>query len=585
MTRPTLLAGTAITLATSLAIATTATAHERDDLAAEHATEIYYNAQVHTPDGWAEAMAVADGVILATGTNEEVAQLADAATRRMDMGGETILPGLHDAHVHVLFAGMEQFACGFEPGASPDRIAQRVGECVANAQPGDWITGGNWVAAVFEDGQQNRQFLDAIAPDNPVVLVDESHHSSWANSRALELAGITRDTPDPLNGIIDRDANGEPTGLLRESAEALVANAMPPASVAERERALRLSTAQMLSYGITSFNDAGVTQENIGVLADLSESGVMKQRVLGCIRWAPPGMEGHEESMQLINERGFYEAGRFEPRCVKIVLDGVPTESHTAAMLRPYVDNPHGHSDGPSTGLLMVPQDVLNEAVANFDRQGLLIKFHAAGDGAVRAAINAVAHARQVNGAGGPMHDVGHNSFIDPQDIPRVREVNMTWEFSPYIWYPTPIADKDIRRAIGDERMERWIPIRDAVETGALVVAGSDWSVVPSVNPWLAIETMVTRQMPGGSSNTVGEGQRVDLETAFKIFTANGASQLGERSTWGSLEPGMMADFIVTETNPFEVPITSVHSTKVARAYIEGELVYDAANPPQLTAN
>jgi predicted amidohydrolase YtcJ len=574
------IAGTALAL-----VASSAAAHERDDLSPAAATEIYYNAQVRTSAGWAEAMAVADGVIMAVGSNDEVAALADAATRRMDMQGRTLLPGIHDAHVHSLFAGMEQFACGFEPGASPQRIAQRVGECVAEAEPGQWITGGNWVAAVFQPGQQNKEFLDAIAPNNPVVLVDESHHSSWANSMALELAGVDRDTPNPANGVIDRDANGEPTGLLRESAEGLVSAVIPPPTVAERERALRLSAAQMLSFGITSFNDAGVTRENIGVMASMAERGDLQQRVVGCIRWAAPGMPGHEESMALINGRGHYARGHFSPDCVKIVLDGVPTESHTAALLRPYVDNPHNHSATSDTGLLMVPQDVLNQAVAEFDRQGLLIKFHAAGDAAVRAAIDAVAHARAVNGAGGRMHDVGHNSFVDPADIPRVRALNMTWEFSPYIWYPTPIAAQDIRRAVGHDRMERWIPIRDAVETGALVVAGSDWSVVPSVNPWLAIETMVTRQSPGGSTETLGVGQRIDLETAFGIFTANGAAQLGERAEWGSLEPGMRADFIVTEANPFTVPITQVHRTRVLRTYIEGELVFDLANPPLLTAH
>ena len=555
-----------------------------DAEAPETATEVYHNGQIRMPSGWAEAMAVANGVIMAVGTDEEIAEFADANTRRTDLAGKAVLPGLHDAHVHVLFAGMEQFSCGFAPGAGPDAIASAVKACVENAEGGEWITGGNWVAAVFEPGQQTKEFLDAIAPDNPVVLVDESHHSSWANSRALELAGVTRDTPNPPNGIIDRDANGEPTGLLREAAEALVYSVMPPASVADREQALRLSSAQMLSYGITSFNDAGLTRENIGVMADLAERGEMKQRVTGCIRWAAPGMPGHEDSLALIRERGFYEKGRFSPYCVKVVLDGVPTESHTAAMLAPYVDAPHGHGEASATGLLMVPQDVLNKAVAEFDRDGLLIKFHAAGDAAVRAAIDAVAHAREVNGTGGPMHDVGHNSFVDPADIPRVRDLYMTWEFSPYIWYPTPIAAQDIKRAIGSERMERWIPIRDAVETGALVVAGSDWSVVPSVNPWLAIETMVTRQVPGGSAETLGESQRIDLETAFRIFTENGAAQLGDRAKWGSLEPGMMADFIVTEKNPFQVPITELHKTRVVRTYIEGELVYDADNPPPLTA-
>jgi len=565
-------------------VATPLVAHETDDMSPAAATEVYHNGQIRTPDGWAQAMAVADGVILAVGTNEEVAALENAATRRMDLGGKALLPGLHDAHVHVLFAGMEQYACGFEPGATPERISAAVSECVAAAQPGGWITGGNWVAAVFQPGQQNKEFLDAIAPDNPVVLVDESHHSSWANSRALELAGITRNTPNPPNGVIDRDANGEPTGLLRESAENLVSSVMPPASVAERERALRLSTAQMLSYGITSFVDAGVNSENIGILAYLAAEGELKQRVMGCIRWAAPGMEGHANSLQLIRERGFYEKGRFSPYCVKVVLDGVPTESHTAAMIRPYVDAPHRHSEGGDTGLLMVPQDVLNDAVADFDRQGLLVKFHAAGDAAVRAAIDSVAHARQVNRTGGPKHDVGHNSFVNAADIPRVRDLYMTWEFSPYIWYPTPIAAQDIRRAVGEDRMERWIPIRDAVESGALVVAGSDWSVVPSVNPWLALETMVTRQVPGGSEETLGESQRVDLHTAFDIFTVNGALQLGQRARWGALEPGMMADFIITEQNPFQVPITQLHQTKVLKTYIEGELVFDADNPPPLTA-
>jgi predicted amidohydrolase YtcJ len=561
-------------------------------LAAQHAQEVqppgkadtvYYNAEIRTPEGWVQAMAVADGIIMATGSNEEINKLEGTGTTRVDLAGRTVLPGLHDAHVHVLFAGMEQFACGFRPGATPDEIASTVKACADAAEDGEWISGGNWVAAVFEPGQQTKEFLDAVAPNNPVILTDESHHSGWANSMALKLAGVDRNTPNPPNGIIDRDSSGEPTGLLRESAEGLVHSVMPPASVEDRERGLRLSSAQMLSYGITSFNDAGINGENIGVMADLAAKGDLKQRVTGCIRWAAPSMPGHEESLEMIRDRAFYAKGRFSPYCVKIVLDGVPTESHTAAMLAPYADV-HSHGGAGDMGLLMVPQDVLNKAVAEFDREGLLIKFHAAGDAAVRAAIDSVAYARKVNGFGGQMHDVGHNSFVDPADIPRARDVQMTWEFSPYIWYPTPIAAQDIRRAIGDERMKRWIPIRDTVESGALVVAGSDWSVVPSVNPWLAVETMVTRQIPGGSEETLGEGQRIDLDTAFRIFTENGAAQLGERAKWGAIEPGVMADFIVTERNPFKVPITEVNKTKVLRTYIEGELVYDAANPPPLTA-
>ena len=159
----------------------------------------------------------------------------------------------------------------------------------------------------------------------------------------------------------------------------------------------------------------------------------------------------------------------------------------------------------------------------------------------------------------------------------------MSWEFSPYIWYPTPMASVDILAAVGADRMKRWVPIRDALATGALVVAGSDWSVVPSVNPWLAMETMVTRQKPGGSKEMLGEQERISLEDALRIFTENGARLMDQRDEVGSIEVGMHADVIVTETNPLEVPISELHATKVRMTFIDGELVFDAAAPPKLS--
>ncbi len=543
---------------------------------------ILSNGQVKTPSGWANAVAVRNGIIVAVGKTRSIEALRTQQTRIVDLGGKTVLPGLHDSHVHPLFAGLEQFACGLSPGASPQSITDALQDCVARKQPGDWILGGNWVAAVFEPGQQNRAFLDRIAPDNPVLLNDESHHSVWVNSKALELAGITGDTQDPTGGIIQRDASGEPDGLLRESAARLVERIIPPASEATRREALILSANQMLSFGITSFTVASVREPDIGPLSALSEEGLIKQRVRGCIVWAPDAESGEI----LIAERGTYERSRFSIDCVKIFLDGVPTESHTGAMLAAYEDASGEHSgSGLDTGMLLIPQDVLTTAVTRFDRQGLHVKFHAAGDAAVRAAIDAVTTAREVNGSGGPIHAVGHSTFVDLADIPRVRAVHMAWEFSPYIWYPTPMAAIDILAAVGAKRMQRWMPIKDAMATGALVVAGSDWSVVPSVNPWLAIETMVTRQMPGGSVETLGLEQKVSLEDAFRILTENGAKLMRQRDKVGSIEVGMHADLIVTETNPFDVAITDVHATKVTMVFIEGEKVFDAASPPVLSAH
>lgn len=539
------------------------------------------NGQVRTPGGWVQAVLIRDGTIVAVGDNSAIAKAQSADAETIDLNGATVLPGLHDMHVHVLFAGLEQFSCGFAPGAKPAAIAAAVKACAARAKPGDWIVGGNWVGAVFAPGEQNAKFLDAVAPHNPVLLNDEAHHSVWVNSAALKLAKVTRATPTPAGGVIEHDAAGEPNGVFREqSATALVENIVPEPSDAAKRTALTLSTNQMLSFGITSFTDASIRDNNMPAFAAMAAEGRLKQRVRGCIVWAPGDTAGE----RLIATRAAYAKGRFKADCVKIFMDGVPTESHTAAMLEPY----HGGKAPPGTppkGLLLIPPDVLNPAVARFDRMGLHIKFHAVGDAAVRAAIDAVAYARKANGWGGPAHDIGHVTFIDPTDLTRVRDLHMTYEMSPYIWYPTPITSVDIRKAVGEADYARVWPIRDVLATGANVVAGSDWSVIPSVNPWLEIETMVTRQVPGGGGEVVAPTQRITIEEAMRIFTENGAALMGDRDLVGSIEPGMRADLIVTETNPLKVPVTQVHATKVRMTFIDGEMVYDAAHPPKLTAN
>lgn len=547
-------------------------------LAAETpADTILVNGQIQTPTGWAAAVAVRDGVIVAVGDTGATDPYKGTATKIVDLKGATVLPGLHDMHVHVQMAGLQQYSCGFPHGAKPAEIAARVKQCASKAKPGDWIIGGNWVGAVFAKGQQNAAFLDKVAPNNPVLLKDESHHSSWANSKALELGGITRDTKDPAGGVIERDAKGNPTGVLREAAS-FGFRGVPAPTEEERRRAIALASRQMLAQGITSFTDALMATDNMKTLSDLSGEGVVKQRVRGCVLWSPGG----KDAERLIETRAAYAKPRFKPDCVKFLLDGVPTESHTAAMVHPY---PGTAADDPKAkGILMIPQPALDEAAARFDRMGLHMKFHAAGDGSVRAAIDAVEYARKANGWGGSAHEIAHNSFVDRADIARVRPLGMTWEFSPYIWYPTPMVSVDVRRAVGDEMLERFTPIKEGVDSGANVVAGSDWPVVPLVNPWLAIETMVTRQSPGGSKDSIGAGERVTVDQAVKIFTENGARLMGDRDMVGSIEPGMRADIIVVDRNPFKVPVTEIHDTQVRMTFIDGELVYDAANPPPLAA-
>ena len=539
---------------------------------------ILRNGQIYTSSGWAQSLAVKRGVIVALGDEAAMAPFKTDGTKVIDLKGATVVPGLHDMHVHPLFAGLAQAQCRFTQGSTPQQILDAVKACVAKRAKGEWVVGGQWEGSAFARQPMHRSMLDRVAPDNPVALGDISGHSVWANSKALQIAGITKGTANPPLGIIERDAKGEPSGVLRESAAGLVNGVIPPPTPEEAAKALSWSLSTMLSQGITSFTDAALNGAGLQAYATLADQGVLKQRVRGCILWRAltPDERGPSPA-ELIQNRNLYARDRFAPDCIKIILDGVPTDGHTAAMVEPYADATN-LGDARARGLLMVPPETLKAAVIDFDRRGLTVKFHAAGDAAVRAGLDAIEAARKANGFSGLLHNVAHNSFVQMSDIRRARDIAATFEMSPYIWYPNPIIP-DITKAVGPERMKRWIPVKEAIDAGALVVAGSDWSVVPSVNPWIAIETLVTRQKPGGGGETLGEAEKLTLEEAFKLFTVNSARQMGSASRTGAIEAGLLADVLVLDRNPFKIPVTEIHDTKVTMALINGEVVYQSTRP------
>lgn len=528
------------------------------------ADTVIANAQIYTPQGWATHMAIASGAIVAVGSQEDVARHLVTETQVIDLAGQMVMPGLHDMHVHPSGAGMARERCMIPQGTAGNDALAFIAECAARADAGAWIEGGGWDTASFGDTPPTRQMLDAIATDRPIFLRDISGHSAWANSHALALAGITRDTPDPDGGIIERDASGEATGILRESASGLVALKIPAGSLASTIGALEWATNEMLSHGITAYDDAGVFRRTAEAYAALADDNRLKIRVRGCLWGGDP---------RLIADRMLFARPRFSPTCVKLVLDGVPTDGHTAAMLQPYMPGSGGHGDESDLGLLMIPQEDLNRQLVAFDAAGLTVKMHAAGDRAVRAGITAIEAARGANPTGGNLHNVGHNSFVAPEDFERARAADVTLEFSPYIWFENPIIP-DIRNAVGAPRLERWTPVKDSLDAGVLTVAGSDWNVVPSVNPWIAIETLVTREAPGGGSAPLGAAERITLEQALNIFTRQAARSRNFDHATGTLEEGKLADFIVLDRNIFAIPATQIHQTRVIMTYIEGELVY-----------
>ncbi len=533
----------------------------------------FVNGEVYTPSGWRSAVAIGNGKIIATGNDQQIRKLVSSQTKIHDLKGKTVFPGLYDMHVHPMMASNdEEGECKIPQGVDADALLAIVAQCTKSKKPGEWVTGGQWQASSMAATPITSATLDTASPHNPVMLFDISGHSVWANSRALKIAGITKETVNPEGGIIERDNRGEPTGVLRETARQLVMMHVPQPSAEDNVVALEKSLDLMLSYGIVGLLDAMVLSNGLEAYRSLADKGGLKQVVKACMAYSVAG-KVEASFTTMLEKREEYASKNFRPDCIKVFADGVPTESHTGAMVEPYEDH---QPNAPEKGLLLFNTSEMNQLVRGWDKQNLTVMFHAAGDAAVRASLDAIEFARKENGMNGPRHQVGHATFITREDIPRAKALNATIEFSPYLWYPSPIND-DITKAIGAKRIERVWPIKDAIDAGGIVVAGSDWPVVPSPDPWLAIETSITRQ-PVGGGDSFGGGQGITLEQSVAMFSIQAAKQMGIEKERGTIEADKFADLIVLDRNPFKIPATEIHKVKVLQTYIEGQLVYEGGN-------
>ncbi|MEZ5504040.1 MAG: amidohydrolase family protein [Halioglobus sp.] len=364
---------TAARTLTLTAIATSAIASPvSDDI-----ETLYFNGKVYTMDRSSpvvEAIVIRGDRVLGVGKKEELLKITTGSVTEIDLGGRAILPGLQDLHVHPMGAGIEQQQCQIEQGADLDTLLDRVRSCVATAEPGAWVSGGQWDASAL-GVTPTAALLDEAAPDNPVFLIDTSGHSAWANSLALQRAGLTKSTPNPAGGIVERDAAGNPSGVFRESAIGLVSSSLPPFSAIQLETALTRALDQMLSYGITDYTDAAVgylagARRELEAYKELADSDRIKQHARICVTWSPATGAREADIDSLIASSGLYAGKNVTVDCVKIFLDGVPTDSHTAAMLKPYADNVAGRSDKASQQGLQLDQGGAVSAVARFDAMG-----------------------------------------------------------------------------------------------------------------------------------------------------------------------------------------------------------------------
>ena len=535
---------------------------------------VFLSGSVYTVDperSWAEAVAVRDGAIAAVGSDVEIRRRIGPATRVVELGGRMLLPGFHDAHIHPVSAGLDSLECPLSGLDSVEAILSRVRDCAASGtRRGEWLVGSGWDVSLFPDGNAPKALLDEIAPDFPIALTDENGHAVWVNSRALGLAEVGRETPDPPAGVIERDpATAEPSGTLLESAAELVFRRGPPVSEARLAEAARLAVRKLNSVGITSAVDAAVGEPQLRAYRSLADAGQLSVRVVACLEYGTSLVVDTSEVEELISRRGDYRRERLDPGCIKLFADGV-LEGETAALLEPYVGRP-GY-----LGEANFEPGELREIVTRFDAEGLQIHIHAIGDAAVRAALDSFEAARAANGPSDNRHNIAHLQLIHPDDISRFAELGVLANFQAIWAYPDDYVMKLNLPVIGEERLRWMYPLGSVHRAGGRLVLGTDWNVTPP-DALPGIEVGLLRRDPTGEiRGALTPGERVDLATLIEAYTANGAFVMHQEDVTGSIEVGKAADLVVLERNLFEIPPEEIGEVRVLETLVDGRTVYRA---------
>jgi predicted amidohydrolase YtcJ len=516
-------------------------------------------------------LAVRAGRIVAVGPDAAVRAHIGPSTRVIELRGRTVTPGFQDAHVHPVHGGLARMRCELHETRGRDEVLAVIREYVAGHPDLPWITGGGWYMADFPGGTPRKEDLDAIVPDRPVVLPNRDGHSVWVNSRALELAGIDADTPDPADGRIERDPDGTPTGTLHEGAADLVEQFMPDDTPADLEAALRIGQAYLHSLGITAWQDAIVRAESEErAYVALAGRGELTARVVGAMWWERS--RGAEQIDEFVERRRATSIGRYQATSVKLMMDGV-LENYTGAMLEPYLD-----ADGRATdnrGLLQIDPDGLATWVPALDALGFQPHFHAIGDGAVRASLDAVQAARAANGPSDTRPHIAHIQVIHPDDIERFRTLDVAANAQPY-WACHEGQMDELTIPFLGERWRWQYPFRSLRAAGAVLAMGSDWSV-STPDPLLEMELAVERV--ADESRGVREpflpDERIELIDALAGFTA-GSAYVNHLDETGTLEVGKLADLAILDRDLFDRAAGAIGEAHVVGTFVEGQAVFEA---------
>ncbi|MFG3527548.1 amidohydrolase [Streptomyces sp. NPDC047917] len=520
----------------------------------------------------ASSLAVRGERITAVG-HDEVRELIGPGTEVVDLTGKLLLPGFQDSHVHAVGGGSELAECDLTEIVDAGAYLERIRDYADTHPEREWITGGGWSMESFAGGLPTRRLLDSVVPDRPVLLANRDHHGAWANTRALELAGLSAATPDPADGRIEREADGFPSGMLQEGATALVSRLVPASTPADRLAGLLRAQKLLHSLGITGWQDALLGSFNgmadpSGAYLAAARDGSLTARVSGALWWDRE--RGAEQIPELVSRREELTYGRFRAGSVKIMQDGI-AENFTAALTTPYLDG-CGCATANS-GLSFVDPQALRGHVTALDALDFQVHFHALGDRAVREALDAIGAAVAANGRRGNRHHLAHLQVVHPDDLPRFAALGAIANIQPLWAAHEPQMDELTIPFLGPERAAWQYPFGGLLRSGATLAAGSDWPV-SSPDPLAGIHVAVNRREPGSDDDRVFlPGQRVDLLSAIAAYTA-GSSHVNRLDDAGSLLPGNLADLVVLDRDILAAPPEEIAEARVERTYVGGELVH-----------
>lgn len=535
--------------------------------------QLLTNGNIYTGNAaapWAEAVAIEDGMFSFVGDTTGAQQFAGEQATRVDLEGQTVIPGLYESHVHPQGGGEALlYQCRLSGDDDFDAFLDAVQTCVDALPEGAWLKGAGWGPQLMSPTDRSFSEMltafDAVTEGHGVVLNDFSRHNTYANSIAMKAAGVTADNTAEFGNLVLRDTDGGLSGFFIEEAGRAVGGVVPRPTAQQEKIALQTAIEVLTGYGFVGMLDSYVFPNNSAAyLAVEEDTGVPMHVGLG-LGWNQGDAALDDYRQSYLEQRALTaDIPHLNSYFAKLTLDGTPP-TKTAAFLEHY----HGTEE---SGELNYSADELAAIVTWLDAQGMSVQMHTVGDRAVRAALNAIEAARKTNGDGGPRHQLAHACLINDADIPRFAELDVVANFSPTFWYPSALAD-GMLDLLGAERMSDYCPAVKLRKTGSFPNAGSDWPVMPDLNPWNGIEAFVTRANPFGErpDETLASAEAVTLEQALELYTINGARILGIDDRAGSIEVGKSADLVVLNHDIFSIPAEQLSETQTVQVYFAGQ--------------